>query len=172
MGNAHPNVMPYQTFHTRDGDIIIATGNDGQYQRLCVAAGIPEAATDARFASNALRIAHRAACTALLAAELKKKTTAKWVALLETVGVPCGPINRLDDVYRDPQVQYRGMKIEVPHPLAGSVALTANPIKFSRTPISYDRPPPLLGEHAQDVLRDLLGKSEAEIAALRAKKIV
>jgi formyl-CoA transferase len=172
MGNAHPNVMPYQTFRTKDGDIIIATGNDGQYQRLCVAAGIPDAATDRRFASNALRIANREACTALLAAELQKRTTAAWVALLETVGVPCGPINRLDDVYRDPQVQHRGMKIEVPHPGAGSVALTANPIKFSRTPISYDRPPPLVGEHAQEVLRDLLGKSAADITALREKKIV
>jgi formyl-CoA transferase len=120
----------------------------------------------------ATRCANREACTALLAAELKKKTTAAWVALLETVGVPCGPINRLDQVYNDPQVRHRGMKIDVPHPLAGSVALTANPIKFSRTPIAYDRPPPLVGEHADELLRDLLGKSAAEIAALREKKIV
>lgn len=172
MGNAHPNVMPYQTFRTQDGNIIIATGNDGQYQRLCEAAGLPEAATDPRFASNALRIANREACTALLAEALKQKTTAQWVALLETVGVPCGPINRLDEVYRDPQVQHRGMKIDVAHPVAGSVALTANPIRYSRTPITYDRPPPLVGEHADEVLREVLGKSEAEIAALRIKRIV
>jgi formyl-CoA transferase len=172
IGNEHPNVMPYQTFRTRDGNMIIATGNDGQYQRLCVAAGIPAAATDPRFATNALRIAHRAECTAVLADPLKKKTTADWVKLLETVGVPCGPINRLDEVYADPQVQHRGLKIDVPHPRAGSVPLTANPIKYSRTPLSYDMPPPLVGEHADDVLRGLLKKSDAEIAVLRGKKIV
>ena len=172
MGNAHPNVMPYQTFHTQDGDLIIATGNDGQFQRLCEAAGIPDVGNDPRYASNALRIKHRDTCTATLAAELKKKTTAAWVTLLETVGVPCGPINRLDAVYNDPQVQHRSMKIDVAHPLAGTVPLVANPIKFSRTPIAYDMPPPLLGEHVEDVLRGVLGKSDAEIAALRDKKIV
>ena len=172
MGNAHPNVMPYQTFKTKDGDIIIATGNDGQFQRLCAAAGIPEVGADARYANNALRIKNRDTCTASIAVELKKKTTVEWVALLETVGVPCGPINRLDAVYADPQVQARGMKIEVPHPKAGTVPLVANPIKFSRTPLAYDMAPPLVGEHVEDVLRGLLGKSDAEIAALRVKKIV
>ncbi|MBM3344012.1 MAG: CoA transferase [Betaproteobacteria bacterium] len=172
IGNEHPNVMPYQTFRTRDGNMIIATGNDGQYQRLCEAADIPEAAADARFASNALRIANREACTAVLAEALKQKTTAEWIALLETVGVPCGPINRLDEVYRDVQVQHRGLKISVPHPVAGDVPLTANPIKFSRTPIHYDRAPPLVGEHADEILHHLLGKSAADIAALRAKKII
>ena len=123
-------------------------------------------------ANNALRIKNRDACTASVAAELKKKTTTEWVTQLETVGVPCGPINRLDEVYRDPQVQHRGIKIDVPHPKAGSVPLVANPIKFSRTPIAYDMPPPLVGEHVEDVLRGVLGKSDAEIAALREKKIV
>ena len=172
IGNEHPNVMPYQTFRTSDGNMIIATGNDGQYQRLCEAAGVPEAAADPRFAANALRMANRDACTAVLAQALAKKTTAGWIKLLETVGVPCGPINRLDQVYADPQVQHRGLKISVPHPLAGEVALTANPIKFSRTPLSYDRPPPLVGEHVEDVLRGVLGKSDAEIAALREKNIL
>ena len=172
MGNAHPNVMPYQTFHTNDGDLIIATGNDGQFQRLCTAAGIPDTGADPRYASNALRIKNRETCTATLAAELKKKTTTEWVALLETVGVPCGPINRIDAVYNDPQVQYRGMKINVPHPLAGSVPLVANPIKFSRTPIAYGMPPPLVGEHVDAVLRGVLGKTDVEIAVLREKKIV
>ena len=172
MGNAHPNVMPYQTFRTEDGDIIIATGNDGQFQRLCVAAGIPEVGTDARYASNALRIKNRDTCTATLAAEMKKKTTAEWVAQLETIGVPCGPINQLDQVYNDPQVQHRGMKIDVPHPLAGTVPLVANPIKFSRTPIEYEMPPPMVGEHVDAVLRDVLGKSAEQIAALRENKIV
>ena len=172
MGNAHPNVMPYQTFRTNDGDIIIATGNDGQYQRLCVAAGIPAAATDPRYATNALRIANRETCTAVLAEAMKKKTTSEWVTALGIVGVPCGPINRLDDVYADAQVQHRGMKINVPHPRAGSVPLVANPIKFSRTPLAYDLPPPLVGEHADEILRSVLGKSAAEISVLREKKIV
>ena len=172
IGNEHPNVMPYQTFRTIDGNMIIATGNDGQFQRLCDAAGIPETGKDPRYANNALRMKHRDDCTAELATALKKKTTAEWIALLETVGVPCGPINRLDQVYADPQVQARGLKIDVPHPKAGSVPLVANPIKFSRTPMAYDRPPPLVGEHVDDVLRGLLGKSDAEIAALREKKIL
>ena len=172
IGNEHPNVMPYQTFRTRDGNMIIATGNDGQFQRLCDAAGIPETGKNPRYASNALRIKHRDDCTAELAAALKVKTTAEWIALLETVGVPCGPINRLDQVYADPQVQARGLKINVPHPKAGSVPLVANPIKFSRTPMSYDTPPPLVGEHVEDVLRGLLRKSDAEIAVLREKKIL
>ena len=172
IGNEHPNVMPYQTFRTSDGNMIIATGNDGQYQRLCVAADVPEAAADPRFATNALRIANRDACTAILAHALKTKTTAQWIKLLETVSVPCGPINRLNDVYADPQVQHRGLKIDVPHPKAGSVPLVANPIKFSRTPLAYDIPPPLVGEHADEILRGMLGKSAGEIAGLRAKKIV
>ena len=172
IGNEHPNVMPYQTFRTKDGNMIIATGNDGQYQRLCVAAGVPEAAADPRFATNALRMNNRDACTAILARALQIKTTTEWISLLETVGVPCGPINRLDEVYADPQIQHRGLKINVPHPKAGSVPLVANPIKFSRTPIAYDMPPPLLGEHVEDVLRGVLGKSDAEIAALRDKKIL
>ena len=172
IGNEHPNVMPYQTFRTSDGNMIIATGNDGQFQRLCDAAGIAETAKDPRYASNALRIKNRDECTAELAAALNKKTTAEWIALLETVGVPCGPINRLDQVYADPQVQHRGLKINVPHPKAGSVPLVANPIKFSRTPMSYDMPPPLVGEHVEDVLRSVLGKSDAEIAALREKQIL
>jgi crotonobetainyl-CoA:carnitine CoA-transferase CaiB-like acyl-CoA transferase len=172
MGNAHPNVMPYQTFRTRDGDIILAVGNDGQFRRFCEAAGIPEVGADPRFATNALRLANRRACTAALAPSIAKKTTAEWVALLDPIGVPCGPINRLDEVYADPQVQHRGMKIDVPHPLSGTVPLVANPIRYSRTPIVSDVPPPLLGEHTEEVLRDLLHKTEAEIAALREQRIV
>ena len=172
IGNEHPNVMPYQTFRTKDGNMIIATGNDGQYQRLCVAAGVPDAAHDPRFTTNALRIANRAACTALLAAAFIHKTTREWIETLEKVNVPCGPINRLNEVYADPQIQHRGLRIEVPHPRAGKVPLTANPIKFSRTPITYDRAPPLVGEHVDEVLSDILGKSAAEVATLREKKIV
>jgi crotonobetainyl-CoA:carnitine CoA-transferase CaiB-like acyl-CoA transferase len=172
MGNAHPNIVPYQTFHTRDGDMILAVGNDNQFRKFCVAAGIPDVAEDPRFLDNIGRTANRQACVDALAVAIKQKTTAEWVALLEPIGVPCGPINRLDEVYADPQVQHRGMKIEVPHPLSGVVPLVANPIKYSRTPISYDAPPPLLGQHTEEVLSTLLGKTTEEIAALRATRIV
>src|SRR5687768_10163749 len=172
MGNAHPNIVPYQTFPTRDGDMILAVGNDNQFRKFCTAAGIPEIGADPRFADNIARVANRQACIDALAPAIARKTTAEWIALLEPIGVPCGPINRLDQVYADRQVKHRGLKIEVPHPLAGSVPLVANPIKYSRTPITYDTPPPLLGEHTDEVLKGLLGKSESDIVALRAKKIV
>ncbi len=172
MGNAHPNVMPYQTFRTRDGDLILAVGNDAQFRRFCEAAGLPEVGADPRFATNATRLANRQACTDALAPAVRGRTTSEWIALLEPIGVPCGPINRLDQVYADPQVQHRGMKIEVPHPLADAVPLVANPIKYSRTPLEYHIPPPLLGEHTEEVLRDLLHKTDDEIAALREKRIV
>jgi crotonobetainyl-CoA:carnitine CoA-transferase CaiB-like acyl-CoA transferase len=172
MGNAHPNVVPYQTFRTRDGDLILAIGNDGQFARFCAAAGLPDLASDARFLTNATRIANRTALIEAIARRMREKTTAEWIALLEPLGVPCGPINRLDDVYADPQVRHRGLKIEVPHPLSGTVPLVANPIRFSRTPISYGVPPPLLGEHTEDVLRELLGKSVEEIAELRVQGVI
>jgi crotonobetainyl-CoA:carnitine CoA-transferase CaiB-like acyl-CoA transferase len=172
MGNSHPNVMPYQTFPTRDGDLILAIGNDNQFAKFCTAAGIPEAAADPRFVDNASRLANREACTAAIAPSVRQKTTAEWVALLEPLGVPCGPINRLDDVYADPQVQHRGVRIEVPHPLSGSVPLVANPIRYSRTPITYDAPPPMLGQHTDEVLGGLLGKSADELQDLRSKRVI
>ncbi|MDB5863488.1 MAG: CoA transferase [Betaproteobacteria bacterium] len=172
MGNAHPNIAPYQTFRTADGDLILAVGNDNQFIKFCVAAGIPEVAGDPRFIGNIARVANRDACTAALAPAMRSKTTAEWIALLEPAGVPCGPINRLDQVYADPQVQHRGMKIEVPHPLAGAIPLVANPIKYSRTPIRYDAPPPLLGQHTDEILTGLLGRSAADVDALRARRII
>ncbi len=172
MGNAHPNVVPYQTFATQDGSIILAVGNDGQFKRFCEAAGIADTGGDPRFASNALRIANREACIAAITPAMKRKTTAEWIAVLEPLGVPCGPVHRLDEVFANPQIGHRNMKVEVPHPLSGTVPLVANPIKYSRTPLSYDRPPPLLSQHTEDVLRGLLGKSDAEIAALRAAGII
>ena len=172
LGNSHPNVVPYQPFPTRDGDLILACGNDTQFAKFCAAAGIPEVARDPRFIDNAARLANRDACTAALAPAMKKKTTAEWITLLESVGVPCGPINRLDEVYADPQVQHRGLKMELPHPLSGTVPLVANPIKYSRTPLRYDAPPPLLGQHTVEVLTGLLGKSAADLEVLRTKKVI
>ena len=149
-------------------DVIIAIGNDGQYARFCEAAGLPELVTDERFRNNAARIAHRDELKRLIAPAMRTRTTAEWIALLEPLGVPCGPINRLDQVFADPQVAHRGLKVEVPHPVAGRLPLVANPIRYSRTPIRYETPPPLLGEHTGEVLRSVLGKSEAEIEALHA----
>ena len=172
MGNAHPNVVPYQTFPTKDGDLILAVGNDSQFAKFCAAADIPELATDPRFIDNAARITNRDACSAAIAPAMRKHTTAEWVSIFEPLGVPCGPINRLDQVYADPQVQHRGIRINVPHPLAGEIPLVANPIRYSRTPIAYDIPPPMLGEHTDEVLTSLLGKSAADLGNLRAKHII
>ncbi|MGZ5229845.1 MAG: CaiB/BaiF CoA transferase family protein [Burkholderiales bacterium] len=172
MGNAHPNIVPYQTFRTLDGDLILAIGNDSQFVKFCAAAGIPEVAADPRFVDNVLRVAHRDECVSALAPAIRAKTTAEWVSILEPLGVPCGPINRLDDVYGDPHVQHRGLKIDVPHPLAGAIPLVANPIKYSRTPLRYDIPPPLLGQHTSEILTGLLGKSTVDLEALLSSGVI
>ncbi|MDB5927496.1 MAG: CoA transferase [Betaproteobacteria bacterium] len=172
MGNAHPNIVPYQTFPTLDGDLILAIGNDSQFIKFCAAAGIPDVAADPRFVDNVLRVAHRDACISALAPAIRAKTTAEWISILEPLGVPCGPINRLDDVYADPHVQHRGLKIDVPHPIAGAIPLVANPIKYSRTPLRHDIPPPLLGQHTSEILTGLLGKSKGDLEALRSKGVI
>jgi formyl-CoA transferase len=172
LGNAHPNVTPYDAFKTRDGDIIIAIGNDGQYARFCEAAGVSELIADPRFKDNPARVANRVELKRLLAAALGTRTTAEWIALLEPLGVPCGPINRLDQVFADPQVVHRGLRVEVPHPIAGRLPLVANPIRYSRTPIRYEAPPPLLGQHTDEVLRSMLGKQDSEIEALRSRGVI
>jgi crotonobetainyl-CoA:carnitine CoA-transferase CaiB-like acyl-CoA transferase len=172
VGNAHPNIVPYDAFRTRDGDVILAIGNDAQYARFCEAAGVPQLATDPRFKDNPTRVAHRVELKALLVPVLQERTTAQWIALLEPLGVPCGPINRLDQVFAHPQIQHRGMRIDLPHPVAGQLPLVANPIKLSRTPIQYETAPPLLGQHTEEVLRDILGKSDADLQALRADGII
>ncbi|MES2688657.1 MAG: CaiB/BaiF CoA-transferase family protein [Pseudomonadota bacterium] len=157
MGNAHPNIVPYQAFPTADGDIILAVGNDGQFAKFCVVAGRPEWSSDERFASNAQRVANRAALVPLLRQATVMRTSADWIAALEAAGVPCGPINRIDEVFADPQVVARGLQIKLPHALAGSVPLVANPIRLSGSPVAYQRPPPLLGEHTAEVLAQWLG---------------
>ena len=172
MGNAHPNIVPYQTFPTLDGDLILAIGNNSQFIKFCAAAGIPDVAADPRFVDNVLRVAHRDACISALAPAIRAKTTAEWISILESLGVPCGPINRLDDVYADPHVQHRGLKIDVPHPIAGAIPLVANPIKYSRTPLRHDIPPPLLGQHTSEILTGLLGKSKGDLEALRSKGVI
>ena len=155
MGNAHQNIVPYQVFEVADGHMILAVGNDSQFAKFCDVAGASQIAQDVRFARNAERVRHRATLVPLLAALMKARTRSDWLAALEAAKVPSGPINDLADVFADPHVQAREMTVRVPHPLAGAVTLVASPIKLSATPVQYRRPPPLLGEHTAEVLREL-----------------
>jgi len=171
-GNAHANIVPYQTFACLDGHIIVAAGNDGQYRKFVDAGGQPELATDPRFATNPARVANRDVLVPLLAAMVATRTRAEWIARLEAVGVPCGPINDIGEVFANEQVRARGMAVDLAHPAAGKVTLVRSPMKMSATPATSDKAPPLLGQHTDEVLRDVLGRSGDEIAALRARGVV
>jgi len=172
MGNAHPNIVPYQDFPTADGDIILTIGNDGQFRKFAEVAGHPEWAADPRFASNKARVAHRKALVPLIRQVTVFRTTAEWVAVLEQAGVPCGPINDLAQVFADPHVQARGLRVDLAHPLAGSVPQVASPIRLSESPVQYRKAPPLLGEHSEQVLQQLLGLSPEQIATLRQTRVI
>jgi len=178
MGNAHQNIVPYQVFEVApaaDGSkdfIILAVGNDGQFAKFCAVAGRPDLAADPRYASNRHRVTHRTELVPLLEPILKSRPKADWLAALEAAGVPCGAINRLDEVFADPQVQARGMVDHWAHPLAADLRLVASPLKLSATPVRTDRPPPLLGQHTDEVLTELLGAGTARLAALRAARVI
>lgn len=172
LGNAHPNIVPYQDFPTADGDMILTIGNDGQFAKFAQLAGHPEWAEDPRFATNAARVKHRDVLIPLIRQATVMRTTAEWIELLEQAGVPCGPINDLKQVFDDPQVQARGLRIEMPHPTAGRVPLVANPIRLSKTPVEYRLAPPLLGQHTHSVLKEMLGLDEAEIEKLSRLKVI
>jgi crotonobetainyl-CoA:carnitine CoA-transferase CaiB-like acyl-CoA transferase len=167
MGNAHANIVPYQVFEVADGHLILAVGNDIQFERLCRVAGCPELALDERFRRNADRVRQRDVLVPLLEPILRARSRGDWMATLEAAQVPCGPINRLDEVFADPQVQHRGMTVAVAHPLAGEVSLVASPLKLSATPVQIRRAPPLLGEHTDEVLAGL-GLGSDERTRLRA----
>jgi len=172
LGNAHPNIVPYQAFPTRDGHLILAVGNDGQFGRFCTAAGRPELATDARFATNPQRVAHRKELVAILEEVIRTRDTADWLAALEPLGVPCGPINDLAAVFADPHVQARGLRQELQHAKAGTVPTVASPIRYSATPIEHTLAPPPLGAHTDEVLGGQLGLCAADIEALRSKGVI
>jgi formyl-CoA transferase len=172
LGNAHQNIVPYQAFACDDGHLILAVGNDGQFAKFCEVAGKPEWAVDPRFAKNADRVRNRAVIVPLVADVMKTRTQRAWLAVLEPMGVPCGPINRLDQVFADPQLAARGLRMDLPHALAGTVPQVGTPIKFSVTPAHYDRPPPLQGEHTASVLRDRLDMGDDAIAELAARGVI
>ncbi len=172
MGNAHPNIVPYQDFPTSNGYIVIAVGNDLQFAKLCAAVNQQDLALDPRFSSNAQRVRNRDTLIDRLSGITVSRTTQDWVAILEQAGVPSGPINAIDAVFADPQVRARGMQFEMPHPTNGTVPLIANPLRLSATPVTYRRSPPTLGAHTQEVLAQELGLSAIEIDALQLKKII
>jgi len=167
-GTAHPNIAPYQSFATQDGYLMLAVGNDRQFAAFCRAAELGELAGDARFATNAARVAHRAALTEYIAQAMRARSTAWWLAALQAAGVPCGPINTLAEAFAEPQVQHRQLRLDLPHKLAGSVPGVRQPARFSRSAPEYRRAPPLLGEHTEEVLRERLGLSAQEIGQLRS----
>lgn len=171
-GNAHPNIVPYQTFACSDGHLIVATGNDSQYQKFVGVGGCPELGVDARFATNPARVANRAVLVPLLEQMVATRSRADWIAALEAVGVPCGPINDIAEVFDNPQVRARGLAVEVAHPLAGTVKLVRSPMRLSATPTSTALAPPLLGQHTDEVLREVLGRSAQQIAALRERGVL
>ena len=172
VGNTHPNIVPYQSFSTADGDIIVAAGNDNLFRKYCDAAGCAALADDPRFATNAARVENRAALTALLAEVMHKRDTAGWVALLDAAGVPCGPINNIAQAFDDPQVLARGMMIEVEHALGAKAPMVRSPMRFSATQLEFDLAPPMLGQHTDEILRQSLGRSDAVIAQLKAQGVI
>lgn len=168
-GNGHPTIVPYETFPAADGWFILAVGNDSQFAKFCAVGGRPDLAADPAFATNSARVLNRDRLIPLLREITASRPAAEWMAALEAVGVPCGPVNTVPEAFADPQVVHRGGRITMPHPVAagGSVDLTGSPIKMHGTPVTYRRPPPMVGEHTAEVLREA-GFSEAEIAALGA----
>lgn len=170
-GNAHPNIVPYQVFKASDGWVIVACGNDNQFRKLVEVGNEAALADDPRFASNPQRVRNRDLLVLLLEPMMARKTRAKWIAALEAAGVPCGPINDMAEVFEDPQVLARQMRLDLPHPTAGQVSVPASALKMGQTPVEYRRPPPLLGEHTHEVLRELTGLSDTELAGLHDRGI-
>ena len=173
-GNIHPSLAPYQDFPSRDGNVLLAIGNDGQFARFCQACGHPEWAQDVRFATNPARVQNRTALLALMVPVMQTRTTAEWIALLEDKAVPCGPINTVAQAFDDPQVRHRGIARTLPRQAGdgiAQVATVANPMRLSATPVSYRRAPPRLGQHTQEVLHEL-GLSEERIRALHAARAI
>jgi crotonobetainyl-CoA:carnitine CoA-transferase CaiB-like acyl-CoA transferase len=171
-GNAHQNIVPYQVFRCADGHLILAVGNDSQFERFCDVGATPSWAHDARFATNTERVRNRDVLVPMIEALLLTRTQRDWLDALERVGVPCGPINRLDQVFADPQVAARAMKFDMKHRLADALPQVGNPIRFSATPVTYAQAPPLLGEHTREVLTHRLGLTSATLIELASRFVI
>ncbi|OGO60669.1 MAG: formyl-CoA transferase [Chloroflexi bacterium RBG_19FT_COMBO_47_9] len=171
-GNAHPNIVPYQTFRATNGYFALGIGNDGQWKQFCESAGIKDWAEDDRFKTNAKRVENRKILIPLLEDLFYQYEIAHWLSILESVGVPCGPINSIDQVMDDPQVQAREMVVQVDHPNAGLIQMVASPLKIPTAKVEVRLPPPMLGEHTEEVLREQLGYDHKTIAELRTEKII
>jgi crotonobetainyl-CoA:carnitine CoA-transferase CaiB-like acyl-CoA transferase len=174
LGNGHPNIVPYEVFPASDGHFILTVGNDAQFRKLCECAQIAQLADDPRFATNASRVRNRDLLIPILKEVTARKPVAHWIEALERLRVPCGPVNRIDQVFADPQVKHRGMRVTVDYPgsATGAVDLIGSPIRLSETPVRYRRAPPRLGQHSDEVLREVLGIGDAEIRSLRAERVL
>ncbi|BBB30028.1 CaiB/BaiF CoA transferase family protein [Neptunomonas japonica] len=166
LGNAHPNIVPYQAFPTADGHIILAVGNDQQFQRFCEVAGCPDLAKEIGFSTNQKRVENRSDLIPLLLPLLLTNSTQQWLEKLTEVGVPCGPINTIEQVFDEPQIKHRQMQVSLAHRDVGDVPSVANPVKFSETPIAYHQAPPVLGEHSVHILESILDMTSEEIESL------
>ena len=171
-GNAHPQVVPYEVFPTADGHIILAVGNDSQFASFCQAAGCPELAQDPRFKTNSQRIIHREALIPLIAGTMRTRSKRQWIQALEAANVPCGPINNMKEVLEDPQVQHRQLRVDMPHPLGGVAPVVRSPLRLSETPVEYRLAPPMLGQHNDEILKGLLGRSDADLKQLKSTGII
>lgn len=173
-GNGHPNIVPYELFPSNDGHFVLAVGNDSQFVKFCNFAGVPELAENSDFKTNDARIQNRVSLIPIIRKITEQHSMGYWLEGLEENGVPCGPVNNMEQVFNDPQITHREMKIEVPHPLSGkgSVDLIGNPINFSETPVSYNRHPPVLGEHTDEVLNEFLQLDDETVKQLKSQKVI
>jgi formyl-CoA transferase len=171
-GNSHANLLPYEVFATADGHVIVAVGNDGQFASFCAAAERPELAEDARFKTNPDRVRNREALTEQVKQTMKARPSKHWIDRLEAAGVPCGPINNMKEVFENPQVQHKGLRKEIAHPLGVTVPSIASPMRFSETPVQYEVPPPMLGQHTREVLSAMLALSDDQLDALARTGVI
>jgi formyl-CoA transferase len=171
-GNAHPNIVPYQTFKARDGYFAVGIGNDSQWRQFCEKTGKPEWAEDQRFCTNSSRVKNRKQLIPLLENLFRQSEISSWLALLEDIGIPCGPINTVDQALEDPQVQSRGMVINISHPTAGTIRMVASPLNIPTAPTEVHLPPPLLGEHTEQILQEVLGYNQDAVQGLREAQVI
>ncbi len=172
LGNAHPNIAPYQRFATKDGFLVLTIGNDTQFQRFCKSVDRPELAKGERFGGNPGRVRHRDELADIIASIMVTKKTDEWIKLLDSAEVPCGPVNTADKVFANEQVRARGLEIKIDHPLAGKISLVASPMRFQSSALDYCVPPPLLGQHTGEVLSEVLGKTDMDISELKSKGVI